>query len=446
MKEVIYLKKILILLVSVVVMIGLGGCYNNDSESADSSIEYLHKSAAAEVTEDHLLRNSEEYKSFMEKLELFAFKLTVEIYNDTNKTSNLSISPISIYMALAMAISGSDGATKNEMLDAVGVTEEEVLEFTKYLYAFTNSVYYDDEKKVAAISELSNSIWIDNNISLKEKGINVLAESFNADSYYVPFYDDNSAANKAFADYVKSKSRGLIEKPASTFKKETLFVLANTYYMKEVWNEYGNDLKSTKDSYDFINNDGSVIKEFLLESPYTVGKMYETESFSHYYAQTDHGYKIKFIVPKDGYALEDVFTVENLVSINCINSYVNDWEEGYCYNTRVLFPAFEAEYSKNIKSILENKFNIRTLFSDYCDMSNLSDEDMICSAVIHQSKLKVDKSGIEGAALTYLPMTANSAPAPTVEVYLDYIVDRAFGYVLTGCDGTILFSGVVNTI
>ena len=126
------------------------------------------------MTEDHLLRNSEEYKSFMEKLELFAFKLTVEIYNDTNKTSNLSISPISIYMALAMAISGSDGATKNEMLDAVGVTEEEVLEFTKYLYAFTNSVYYDDEKKVAAISELSNSIWIDNNISLKEKGINAV--------------------------------------------------------------------------------------------------------------------------------------------------------------------------------------------------------------------------------------------------------------------------------
>ena len=428
---------------AVIVIIGLVGCCNIDDESVGSNEEYLLKPAAAEVKEDFSLRNSEEYKSFMEKLELFAFKLTVEIYNDTNKTSNLSISPVSIYMALAMAISGSNGTTKNEMLDAVGVTEEEVLEFTKYLYAFTNSVYYDDAKKVAAISELSNSIWIDNNIRLKEKGINVLAESFNADSYYVPFYDDNSSANQAFADYVKSKSRGLIENPASTFEKETLFVLVNTYYMKEVWNEYGDDLKSTKDSYDFRNNDGSTIKKFLLESPYTVGQMYETESFSHYYAQTDHGYKIKFIVPKDGYKLEDVFTVENLVTINSISSYANDWEEGYCYNTRVLFPAFEADYSK---PILEDKFNIRTLFSDYCDMSNLSDENMICSAVIHQSKLKVDKSGIEGAALTYLPMTANSAPAPTVEVYLDYIVDRAFGYVLTDNSGTILFGGVVNTI
>ena len=76
---------------AVLVIIGLVGCYNIDNESVGSSGEYLLKPAASEVKEDYFLRNSEEYKSFMEKLELFAFKLTVEIYNDTNKTSNLSI-------------------------------------------------------------------------------------------------------------------------------------------------------------------------------------------------------------------------------------------------------------------------------------------------------------------------------------------------------------------
>ena len=79
-------------------------------------------------------------------------------------------------------------------------------------------------------------------------------------------------------------------------------------------------------------------------------------------------------------------------------------------------------------------------------MSNLSDVDMLCSAVIHQAKLKVDESGIEGAALTYIAMDNATACPPEVDVYLDYIVDRAFGYVLTDYSGTILFSGVVNTI
>ena len=439
------MKKILILLVAAIVIVGLVKCYNREDDFIDSSGEYLLKPAVEEVKEDYVLKNSKEYKSFMEKLELFSAKLTVEIYKDTDKTSNLAISPISIYMALAMAISGSNGTTKREMLDAVGVTETEVLEFTKHLYAYTNSVYYDGAEKVAAISELSNSIWIDNNIRLKEKGINVLAESFNADSYYVPFYNDNTAANQAFVDYVKSKSRGLIV-PASKLEKETLFVLVNTYYMKEVWNEYGDDLKSTEESYDFKNSDGYVIKKALLQSPYTIGKMYEAESYSHYYTQTEHGYKIKFIVPKDGYTLEDVFTVDNLVNINSMNSYALNWEEGYRYNTRVLFPSFEAEYAKDIKPILEDKFNIRVLFANGCDMSNLSDVDMLCSAVIHQAKLKVDESGIEGAALTYIAMDNATACPPEVDVYLDYIVDRAFGYVLTDYSGTILFSGVVNTI
>ena len=79
-------------------------------------------------------------------------------------------------------------------------------------------------------------------------------------------------------------------------------------------------------------------------------------------------------------------------------------------------------------------------------MTNLSDVQMYCAGVIHQSKLIVDESGIEGAAITYMPMNGTSAPEPLIDVYLDYIVDRAFGYVISDYNGTILFSGVVNTI
>ena len=86
------------------------------------------------------------------------------------------------------------------------------------------------------------------------------------------------------------------------------------------------------------------------------------------------------------------------------------------------------------------------IFTDKCDMTNLSDIDMYCSGVIHQTKLIVDETGIEGAAITYMPMDGTSAPPPVIDVYLDYIVDRTFGYVITDYNGTILFSGVVNTI
>lgn len=435
------MKKIMILLIMIFMSFALTSCFRKDISG-----DFLLKPAAEEVNVKEFNNKSVEYKDFMKKIELFSARLTVETYKRSNKTQNLAISPISVYMALAMAIGSSNGTTKNEMLNAVGVTEQEVLDFTKYLYAYTNTTYLDDADKIAAISELSNSIWIDKDITLKEEGLDMLANSFNADSYYIPFFADNKTANEAFADYINKKSRGLIKKPATQLEETTLFVLVNTYYMKEIWNDYGKDLKFTKDKYDFTTSEDSVIKKLLLMSTYTIGKTYETDTYTHYYAQTEHGYRIKFIVPKTGYKLDEVFTVDNLVNINSISSYAKNWEEGYCYHTRVLFPSFEASYNNDLKPILQDNFNIKTLFTDNCDMSNLSDKEMYCSGVIHQTKLKVDESGIEGAAITYMPMKGTAAPAPMIDVYLDYIVDRAFGYLITDYNGTMLFSGVVNKI
>lgn len=39
---------------------------------------------------------------------------------------------------------------------------------------------------------------------------------------------------------------------------------------------------------------------------------------------------------------------------------------------------------------------------------------------------------------------AGTSAPPQEEVYRDFVVDRAFGFVLTAPNGTTLFSGVVN--
>ena len=68
------------------------------------------------------------------------------------------------------------------------------------------------------------------------------------------------------------------------------------------------------------------------------------------------------------------------------------------------------------------------------------------SDVIHKCALEVNKRGIEGAAVTAV-IGDGAAGAPIYQnVYHDYVVDRAFGFVVTDGYGTVLFSGVVNTI
>ncbi|MDE6104900.1 MAG: serpin family protein, partial [Clostridia bacterium] len=89
---------------------------------------------------------------------------------------------------------------------------------------------------------------------------------------------------------------------------------------------------------------------------------------------------------------------------------------------------------------------IKALFDkDKCDFSSLSDDKLACSQVRHVTKLQVDKKGIEGAAVTIIQM--DGMPAPEFEeVYLDFAVDRAFGFIITDGDGVQLFSGAVNKV
>ena len=392
----------------------------------------------------------ESYENFLNKLDAFAAKLTYEVYADSNKQSNICISPVSVYMALALATECANGETRDEILNAVGVTYDEVKNFTKVLYAFSNREFYYtnmmNNKKILAFEELANSIWVDKNTTLKEDGINNLANNFNCDLFSVNF--KTSEGEKAINAYIKDKTHGIIDSDLD-LSPETLITLINTFYLKEVWNEDGDELKFTDKAYDFKNADGSVVNTKLLQGYYFNGNIYDGEGYTSFYTTTDHGFDIKFIVPTDGHTLDEVFTSENIYTINNLGDYgYIDEENKLLHHTRVFFPEYKASFDGNLADILKNDFGINKLFDfEQCDFSNVTDEQLACDGVIHKCSIDVNDKGIEGAAVTVMPMCGAAGPLEGYkEVYHDYIVDRAFGFVITDSYGAVLFSGVVNSV
>ena len=115
------MKKILLMITILMSVTVLFGC-NFFKQDSDLS-EGLVMGAAEKVNLKNFNLENDEYQAFLNKLELFSAKLSVALYKNSNKTENLSISPVSIYMALAMAIGSSSGEAKTELLNAVGVTE-----------------------------------------------------------------------------------------------------------------------------------------------------------------------------------------------------------------------------------------------------------------------------------------------------------------------------------
>ena len=435
-------KKILLGICSIVLGLSLVSCNTSENYKLKSA------SAANEISNKNV--SESDINKFIDKLDLFSAKLTVSLYKNSDKNTNICISPISVYMALAMAIECANGETKEEMLNAVGVTYEEVLNFTEHLYSNCNREYKRElltgNKKIMGYQRLANSIWIDNNAKLNEEVLDVLATRYKVDSFHVPFYDKNRNANKALSDYVKEKTNGLIDNDFD-LPVETIFALVNTLCIKDVWNEDGDDLSFTSDKYQFKEYNGEIVKTKLLSGYYNLGRKYESESYTHFYTKTDHNMTIKFIVPKDGYTIDDVFTVETLSNINTLESYNEyDHENKLEYHTRCYFPEFKASYNNDIKNVLINDFGIKSLFNDSCDFTKISEDVAYCGAVIHQTELKVDKTGIEGAAVTIMLMCGTAGPSGYTLVYEDYIVDKAFGYIICNSYGIQLFSGVICNI
>lgn len=405
--------------------------------------------------------SNDDYNVFLNKLSLFGADFSEKYYNYYEIDNNLAISPISLYMALSLATECANNDTRSEILNVMGITYEEVNKYTSILLSKLVKESYvntgEDKKKLISKLDLTNSIWIQDDLIVKDECINKLADNYYCYPYKADFYNNNEKANRAIREFICDKTNGLIDKDFDLSKK-CLLALINTLYLKDVWDVY-DDLQLTKNKYEFVNNDNSKKNLNLLQGYYVAGQVYNEKKFSHFYTRTNRGYKLKFIVPNDGYCINDIFTKDNLNNINTITDYrYKDDVKKEEYYTRCLFPEFKASCDEDLVDLFKDKYNMNKFFDpNECDFTNITDlnftsnrivEGIYCSSIIHKTELEVNKKGIEGAAVTIVAMN-ESTSCPIEEykkIYKDFVIDKAFGYIITDLNDVMLFSGVVNNV
>ena len=437
------MKKLTALILIIFICTGLFSCMPNLKKFA---IRFADEKI--DVGADDL--KNEDYLAFMEKLDVFSSKLSADIYKKYGSNQNLCISPISVYMSLAIACENADGETREEILNALGVTYEELSAFTKYIYAERNKEYkYVNsvgKESTSASEQLSNSIWLADDLLYNKSYIDRLASNYNCDVFGVSFKD--KTARDIINQYIEYKSNGIISSDIS-FGKNTPFSIISVYVLQEIWSDIGRGLPTTFDSYDFIDSDGSVSETQLLRGHYSNGQIYSTEKYSSFFIETEHGYKLHFIVPTEEYKLKDVFTFQTISEILALDDYGHiDDENGEIHFTRVLFPPFSTSFNADISSFLSEKYGIERLFDpELCDFSNLLSSPAHCEALIHKSQLNIKSSGIDCEVIYVDSNTPVSPDLPEYnEVYHEMIIGGAFGFVLTDESGTILYSGVINNL
>lgn len=387
------------------------------------------------------------YKSFKEKMRVLSTKLSESfVKSDYNNRKNITISPLSIEMCLGLAVCCSSGQTREELLSALDV---DFATFNQYYKLFYNQLTGKNKNNYGELMSeltLTNSIWIDDDINLLESGLNDLNNNYYCNSFSADFGENNKETIEAMKYFIEQKTHGLL-KPDLQFSPLTYFVLMNTLYLKDVWNEWGGDL-STTNKRSFRNADGSVSNKGLLVGETISGKVLETADYSCFFTKTYGGGRyLYFVKPNEGKNLKDIFIKDNMQFVINQNNYVHqDDEKLERYHTNCVFPEFKAESDIDLITMFMNDFNIRSLFSDACDFSNITSESGSVDQFKHIAKLEVNKSGIEGAAVTYMSYAGATGPDEYTDVYETFVVDQEFGFVLTNYAGDIIFSGAVTNI
>lgn len=388
--------------------------------------------------------SGEGYKALNRSAKTFSFDLAAEVFESEDRNDNFAISPISVYAALALAAECAGGETRDQIVSALNTTYDAL--YQNYGLLIRSLQREFDTGKLT----LYNSVWLDGKVPFRQSAVNTLSEKYYCYSYSADFAGDNDNANKAIRYHIKKQTNGLIDRDFD-LSTETLFTLISTLYLKDNWLRGGDDISLTAKNHTFKGANGEKSEKFM-QSKYISGKAYDGDGFTAFYTTTYEGYKIKFLLPDEGVNVKDVFTAENLNEINEVSDFnAIDESARKQYFTRCLFPEFKAGYDNNLKKVL-SQMGITDLFTTDCDMSGLIDASfaspVFCPEVRHVATLSVDRKGIEGAAVTVIAGDGSAAPGEEEfeKVYLDFVVDRTFGFIVTDARDVPLFTGIINGI
>ncbi len=395
---------------------------------------------ASKITPKEYVSKPLKFNEFVDKVDKFSNKIATTI--GISQSENSAVSPLSIFMAMSMAATSANGDTREEILNMLGLSIEELNNNILYLCMSCNEIlsYYDENYKGKEKNMIKcvNSIWIKDGAKVKEDGIKNLTTKYYSDIFKMDFKGSN--VNNTIKSYIKKETNDFLA-PDLNPTPLTQIILLNVVYLREVWNEFGDKLSFTKDKYNFTNYDNTKTPTPLLIGFFTKGKAIETEKYRKFQTKTNANFSLTFFVPNDGYSLDDIYTAEIL---DDKTPYVYEDSENEYY-TRCIFPEFSAKYEDDIKNSIK-ELGVEKFFGE-CDLSNLTD-NVYCDGIKHITKLEVKSKGIEGAATTAAMMLAGSAASEKEKnkVYENFIVDKNFVYVLKDNNGVPLFTGVIKNV
>ncbi|WP_130348813.1 serpin family protein [Herbihabitans rhizosphaerae] len=334
-----------------------------------------------------------------------------------NATRNACWSPFSVASALGLLAQGARGLTRDELTELLG----EPGELLGRAATLSTAGHGQDEPVIA----VSNTLWADSAIEVEQSFVDELAKWSGGSVRNAPFRESPGPARQTINADVAETTRGLIPEllPEGSIHADTVSALVNALYLKCAWR------------YRFTERETSPAPFHTPSGAVDVPTMRLTERVG--YAAVD-GWQVVSLPAVGGVdALillpdNDLADAESTLDEDRLGTLLDAPE---LTRVRLAMPKLDVSMEAELSPALR-RLGVRSVFTDEADLSGISPSRLAVSAVLHESVLKVDEQGFEGAAATAVMMRMTSVEIGE-PVRVD--VDRPFLLVVRHAETGVIY-------
>ena len=348
----------------------------------------------------------------------FALSFFKNVNAIVEKGENVVVSPYSAGVALSMLAEGAEGETRAEFDNAL------------------NGCIFKAEdlgNNDTITVKSSNSVWIDNDFSIRNSYMNLLEKDFDAFIDALSFADP--ATVKAINDWCAENTNDKIDEIIDRLDPSAVMVLVNALYFNAPWeDEFSPSLTKEADFHGVTKN--SKVQMMSRSARMNYAEYYGCQMVELPYA--GGRYSMIVILPPAGMDADAM--------MQYIGESIYDMAMGMFQPRQVRFkmPKAKIETSLILNQALKN-MGVRSAFTSAADFKGIAAMGpLVLDQVKQKCYIDISEKGTEAAAVTSAQIRLTSA-RPEAEP-VEMTVDRPYLFIITDkTNDNILFAGkIVN--
>jgi serine protease inhibitor len=351
---------------------------------------------------------------------------------------NVFISPVSVYLALAMAENGAGGETKQAMRRALRIAPDAE---APNLNAEAKQLVLELQRKAGVELAIGNALWADSQMSLAPEFVSLCAEYFDA---LVQTLDmKNPASAKIINDWVSEKTRGKISAIVSgEALRETVTLITNAVYFKGKFHIPFQAEATRPRPFHLANGQQKqvpMMHKVGMGAQYRSGKGCEAAAL-RYAGGEAKGFRrasdieLILILPKKDNP-EKIFRED-------LSPLFRNPDKEIVLN--LALPRFKMDLESRLNQSLERMGMGIALRYPGADFVPMGSEFFYIGNVVHKTCVEVDEEGTVAAAATSMAVLCSSAMVRREPETRTLVFDRPFAVLLRdNSTGVVLFAGVV---